>query len=100
MTKNARPSTPITRIVGGNTVYSDNFKLDYLTGGWVVVDRDKMITELEAELKKERKSVLDELEQKIKKKILPKNQQWEDGMYIQYNDVLRMIESLISKGEQ
>ena len=38
--------------------YSDNFKLDYLTGGWVVVDRDKMIGELEAELKEEREKVL------------------------------------------
>lgn len=38
--------TDARNIVSANTIYSDNFKLDYLTGGWVVVDRDKMIGEL------------------------------------------------------
>ena len=41
----------VRNIIDGNTIYSDNFKSDYLTGGWVVVDRDKMIQELQTEYK-------------------------------------------------
>jgi len=45
--------TDARNIVAANTIYSDNFKLDYLTGGWVIVDRDKMITELDEAMKGE-----------------------------------------------
>ena len=40
----------IQKIIAGNTIYSDNFKKDQLTG-WVVVDRDKMTQELQIEYK-------------------------------------------------
>ena len=44
--------------------------------------------------RKAREDVLDELRNMIKEKMLPPNQQWEAGMFIQYEDVLKMIKSL------
>ena len=60
-----RPTTPITKIVSGNTIYSDNFKQDHFILGWIVVDRDKMITELEVELKMGRERGLNDFAKKI-----------------------------------
>ena len=53
----------IIKIVCGNTIYSDNFKLDYLTGGWIVVDREKMIRELEEALLKSNQEGFEEGEE-------------------------------------
>ena len=69
----------IIKIVCGNTIYSDNFKLDYLTGGWIVVDREKMIRELEDALKAEREKVLWELREDLQTRFISSSNRWSKG---------------------